>query len=213
VRILDNRVLYVISRTCFLTVPFMKLFLVLSRPPRFIPRSQLHSIACGRGSSSTNSSRYVDMILQLQDDSTIEFSNIQREELVVLNEYIHKVLIPAMQQDASSGSKNKADDDLEKSDKEDEPDAVQAEEEEEADHDSETSDDDDEDFDMHSDHHDSENESDSEDEDGDSSDDGGGVEVVEDDFVKELAKKKNADSATESEEEEGKPRSKRCRRG
>jgi hypothetical protein len=148
------------------------------------------------------------MILQLQDDSTIEFSNIQREELVVLNEYIHKVLIPAMQEDAKSGSKNKADG-SEESDEE-EPDVVQAEEEDAA-PDSEISDEDDEDFDV-SDHHDSDNESDSEEEDGDS-DEGGGVEVVEDDFVKELAKRKNADSATESEEEEDTPRSKRHRRG
>ena len=85
----------------------------LSRPPLFVPRSELTSISCGRGSGS----RYVDMLVQLdvpssdltdeqegkkkkkQTDS-LEFTNIHRDELNVLNDYIHQTLIPAMQMDA-----------------------------------------------------------------------------------------------------------------
>mmetsp|Transcript_8512 Transcript_8512/g.12323 ORF Transcript_8512/g.12323 Transcript_8512/m.12323 type:complete len:438 (-) Transcript_8512:893-2206(-) len=74
--------------------------LLFFKPPHFIPRQSLHSIACGRGASG--SSRYVDMNVQLDNDDTIEFTNIHREELNVLNDYIHKVLIPAMKKDADS---------------------------------------------------------------------------------------------------------------
>ena len=70
---------------------------IFDRPPLFIPRSKLHSIACGRGNGS--SSRYVDMNITLDDDTALEFTNISREELSVLNHYIHNILIPAMQRD------------------------------------------------------------------------------------------------------------------
>ena len=67
----------------------------------------MHSIACGRGSSS--SSRYVDMNVEVDaegnddtvDHPSISFSNIQREEMNVLKEYIHDILIPAMKLDAA----------------------------------------------------------------------------------------------------------------
>jgi hypothetical protein len=45
------------------------------------------------------------MVVQEHDDTTVEFTNIQREELGVLNEYIHQVLIPAMQADTKEGAK------------------------------------------------------------------------------------------------------------
>lgn len=73
--------------------------LLFFKPPLFIPRSKLHSIACGRGNGA--SSRYVDMHITLDDDTAMEFTNISREELSVLNSYIHKILIPAMQRDQS----------------------------------------------------------------------------------------------------------------
>mmetsp|Transcript_25970 Transcript_25970/g.39321 ORF Transcript_25970/g.39321 Transcript_25970/m.39321 type:complete len:431 (+) Transcript_25970:70-1362(+) len=73
--------------------------LLFFKPPYFIPRQSLHSIACGRGASG--SSRYVDMNIQLDNDETIEFTNIHREELNVLNDYIHKILIPAMKRDVN----------------------------------------------------------------------------------------------------------------
>ena len=63
----------------------------------FLHRSTLRAIACGRGSGG---SRYVDMVLTL-DDTTIEFTNIHRDELNVLNTYIHSILIPAMKKDAN----------------------------------------------------------------------------------------------------------------
>ena len=82
--------------------------LLFFKPPLFVPRSNLASISCGRGSGQ---SRFVDMVVQLDDDddSTLEFTNIEREELQGLNEYIHNVLIPAMKRDASQGSGNNQD--------------------------------------------------------------------------------------------------------
>ncbi len=38
--------------------------------------------------------------------NTLEFTNIHREELSVLNDYIHNVLIPAMEVDAAEGEKS-----------------------------------------------------------------------------------------------------------
>ncbi|KAL3783600.1 hypothetical protein HJC23_002104 [Cyclotella cryptica] len=75
--------------------------LLFFKPPLFVHRSKLASISCGRGSGSA--SRYVDMAVELDSGDLIEFTNIYREELVVLNDYIHKVLIPAMQVDAEGG--------------------------------------------------------------------------------------------------------------
>ena len=75
----------------------MKEGLLFFKPPRFIPRSRLHSIACGRGGNS----KYVDLICTLDDDTPLEFSNIARDEMVVLNEYIHGTLIPAMGTDSN----------------------------------------------------------------------------------------------------------------
>lgn len=199
------------------------------RPPRFIPRSLLHSIACGRGSSSANSSRYVDMVLQLNDESTVEFSNILREELAVLNDYIHNVLIPAMNDDVqrnknnrspNKNAKNKTNDDT--SDETDDEEAVEATSDEELD--DKISDEEDEGFELPN-GPSSDKESDDdidETEDNDDDDDDDYVvndednedvaEVVEDEFANELAKKKRkGDSATESEEESG-DRPRRSRR-
>jgi hypothetical protein len=81
--------------------------LLFFKPPRFVPRSNLQAIACGRGGAG-NASRYVDMVLTLADDSSTEFTNIHRSELPVLREYIHGVLIPAMQKDADGGTDAKA---------------------------------------------------------------------------------------------------------
>lgn len=80
----------------------------IHRPPMFVHRSRLASISCGRGSG--NASRYVDMSVELDSNDRIEFTNIYREELGGLNDYIHKVLIPAMQVDADGGDVADADD-------------------------------------------------------------------------------------------------------
>jgi hypothetical protein len=83
--------------------------LLFFKPPLFVPRSNLASISCGRGSGQ---SRFVDMVVQLvDDDSTLEFTNIERDELQGLNQYIHSVLIPAMKQDAAGGSDNAGEED------------------------------------------------------------------------------------------------------
>ena len=83
----------------------------------FIPRSSLASISCGRGPGG---SRFVDMMVQLDEEegdkksNNLEFTNINRDELSKLNDYIHKTLIPAMQAEADAASDSedgKSDDD------------------------------------------------------------------------------------------------------
>ena len=75
--------------------------LLFFKPPKFVPRSTLHSIQCGRGGGD---SRYVDLVAELEDDEgAVEFSNIAREEVRVLNDFIHQVLIKAMTRDAEGG--------------------------------------------------------------------------------------------------------------
>ena len=164
--------------------PFLRLkpsvFFVF-RPPKFLPRSDLKSIACGRGSGGQSSSRYVDMVVQRHQDDTVEFTNIQREELAVLNQYIHEVLIPAMHEDAKDGSSNaKPADTMDDADDETDDDEEHQEEEE--------SDEDDENFvdgTMDTDEEgDEEGDEDASDDDGADDD----FEVVDDDFAKELAK-------------------------
>lgn len=90
------------SKLCFLRSVHLEVihayFSSLCRPPLFVHRSKLASISCGRGSGSA--SRYVDMTIQLDSEKNVEFTNIAREELGVVNDYIHKTLIPAMQADA-----------------------------------------------------------------------------------------------------------------
>ena len=71
------------------------------KPPHYIPRSTLVSIAAGRGGSGGNATRFVDMVLALDGDQTLEFTNIDREELAPLNHYIKDVLTPAMARDAA----------------------------------------------------------------------------------------------------------------
>ena len=214
--------------------------LLFFKPPKFIPRSQLASIACGRGNGGTNSSRYVDMHCELDDgEGSIEFTNIRREEIGVLNNYIHGVLVPAMHRDVANQEtatsvEAVADGENQEGEGEDEgfvvavatKDSASDTEEEEDD-----SDDDDDDYkegqDDDDDDEDNENNGDEKSEDGDGTsdedvdddsdnDNDGGIEIVEDDFAMELAKRKKEDSATESDESDGEgmaARTKRRRRG
>lgn len=70
--------------------------LLFFKPPSFIHRSQLHSIAVGRGGGA----RYIDIHASINDGKTqLEFTNIDREEMNVLNSYIHNTLVKAMAQD------------------------------------------------------------------------------------------------------------------
>lgn len=94
--------------------------LLCTRPPMFLHRSTLHSIACGRGSGG---SRYVDMNLMLDDETPLEFTNIHRDELVHLNNYIHSILIPAMKRDAIAQDNDDNDDDMESNTEEEEEEA------------------------------------------------------------------------------------------
>lgn len=78
------------------------------KPSQFIHRQDLKSIACGRGAGS---SRYVDLkaILDDGENTACEFTNIEREELKVLNYWIHSVLIKAMQKDADEHGGSESD--------------------------------------------------------------------------------------------------------
>ncbi|KAG7348213.1 histone chaperone Rttp106-like protein [Nitzschia inconspicua] len=198
--------------------------LLFYKPPKFVPRSDLVSIACGRGGAGggMSSSRYVDMVVQLHSTSSpLEFSNIQREENGVLNHYIHKVLIPAMQSDADKSGGDDCDDNNtdEVIEAEVEDDATEQDTEEAADRANEDTDDDDDDEEEDEDFAEDESDEDggnddtSEDEE---EDDGDEFEVVQDEFAKELAKEKRKrreeESATESEDEDDDPKPRASKR-
>jgi hypothetical protein len=130
------------------------------------------------------------MIVQVEKD-TQEFTNIQRDELRVLNDYIHQVLIPAMQQDTkTSGSKavssTQEEDQVVDVEEADDEDDVDVELEEDSDEDENYAMSEEEDGGRDDEESDSENE---DDDDHDESDDEDGFEVVDDDFAAELAKK------------------------
>mmetsp|Transcript_7171 Transcript_7171/g.8236 ORF Transcript_7171/g.8236 Transcript_7171/m.8236 type:complete len:616 (-) Transcript_7171:77-1924(-) len=80
--------------------------LLFFKPPMFIHRSDLRSIGCGRGSSAgSGSTRYVDLAITLHGEDeespkNIEFSNISREELRPIKDFIEGILTPAMRRDA-----------------------------------------------------------------------------------------------------------------
>ena len=82
--------------------------LLFFKPPLFAHRSELHSIAVGRGGGS----RYVDLHATLDgkdgEKTELEFTNIDREEMQVLNAYIHNTLVKAMAKDAE-GNDNGSD--------------------------------------------------------------------------------------------------------
>ena len=206
--------------------------LLFYKPPRFLPRSNLHSIACGRGGGGggggDSSSRYVDMVIQCQKEGedeidAIEFTNIQREETSVLNSYIHDVLIPAMTRDAkkskamADGDDDDDDDDCDQvvveavadeSNDDEETDDDEAEEIHEKNSEHSDSDADDEDFKVNN------SESEDGDSDGDESsvddvcygEDDEGIAVVRDEFAHELVnekrRKQDEESSTESEDED-----------
>eukprot|EP00751_Fragilariopsis_kerguelensis_P005223 CAMPEP_0170788344 /NCGR_PEP_ID=MMETSP0733-20121128/18886_1 /TAXON_ID=186038 /ORGANISM="Fragilariopsis kerguelensis, Strain L26-C5" /LENGTH=569 /DNA_ID=CAMNT_0011134851 /DNA_START=76 /DNA_END=1785 /DNA_ORIENTATION=+ len=222
--------------------------LLFYKPPRFLPRSDLHSIACGRGGG--DSSRYVDLVVQCtnkdngnqeeEEQETVEFTNINREENNVINSYIHDVLIPAMTEDADrtittstkGGDKNFNGDDIDNmeveveaivevdDDNNDDDESTESEYEEVQGEENDNEDEDDDDF-KDPDDEGYEEESDNEDSySDDDDDDDEGITVVEDELAQELVKEKRRkleeESATESEdddEDSGRPRlSKRLRR-
>ncbi len=65
----------------------------------FIHRSELHSIACGSGAGS--SSRFADLVITLDEDEdkSLEFNNIDKEEVEGINNYINNTLVKAMARD------------------------------------------------------------------------------------------------------------------
>jgi len=82
--------------------------LLFFKPPLFVHRSELHSIAVGRGGGS----RYVDLHATLDgkdgEKTELEFTNIDREEMKVLNAYIHNTLVKAMAKDAEGSDSEEA---------------------------------------------------------------------------------------------------------
>ena len=208
--------------------------LLFYKPPRFLPRSDLHSIACGRGGG--DSSRYVDLVVQctnkdngnqeVEEQETVEFTNINREENNVINSYIHDVLIPAMTEDADrttttstkGGDKNfigdniddveveveveaivEVDDDNNNDDEstESEYEEVQGEESDNED-DEDFKDPDDEGDEQVDDNEDSYSDDDDDDNDDDDDDDDEGITVVEDELAQELVREKRRKLEEES---------------
>lgn len=168
--------------------------LFCDRPPKFIPRSSLKDIIFGRGSSAGQSSnRYVDMAVVLKEDESNlnpkklnnnnnveEFTNIQGQEQGALQEYKEHFLTPYLKKE------NQESDDMD-TDDEDDAKAEEVEDDSEDDDDSFVEGEDDAEHDEESDDDDS---------------DTGGIQVVNDDFAEELARKrKGEDSVTESEDD------------
>jgi hypothetical protein len=77
--------------------------LLFYKPPQFLPRHTLSSIACGRGGGGSSNTRFVDLTLTLDNGEAMEFNNIAREELQPMKDYISYTLMPAMAQDAEIG--------------------------------------------------------------------------------------------------------------
>jgi hypothetical protein len=161
------------------------------RPPKFIPRSSLKDIIFGRGSSAGQSSnRYVDMAVILKEDESNrnpeklnnkveEFTNILGQEQRALQEYKEHFLTPYLKKESQEK------DDMDTDDEDD----AKAEEVED------DSEDDDDSFVEGGGEHDEE--SDDDDDDSDT-----GIQVVNDEFAEELARKrKGEDSVTESEDD------------
>lgn len=112
--------------TCYLGVQDGVLYpmedgLLFYKPPCYYPRSILNSIICSSRGSSTSGNRYLDLTIQLTSSTTTtttsnttkknnknymnnetQFSNIDKAEERVLQNYIHSTLIPAMQRDVSA---------------------------------------------------------------------------------------------------------------
>lgn len=57
------------------------------KPPTFVPEEDVSGLTCGRGGAS-GATRYVDLSLALESGETVEFTNIERDELPGLQAYI-----------------------------------------------------------------------------------------------------------------------------
>jgi hypothetical protein len=60
---------------------------VFVKPTLFLPAEEIASITAGRGGGS-GQTRYVDLKIELADDSEYEFTNIERDELPALQNYV-----------------------------------------------------------------------------------------------------------------------------
>jgi hypothetical protein len=60
--------------------------LLFFKPLQFAPRDSISEIVCGRGGAANT--RYVDLIVELDDGTTLEFTNIVRDDLPRLQDYL-----------------------------------------------------------------------------------------------------------------------------
>jgi hypothetical protein len=65
--------------------------LLFFKPLIFIPADEIASLTAGRGGGSGNT-RFIDLQIETAAGKTIEFSNIEREELPALNAYVKNFL-------------------------------------------------------------------------------------------------------------------------
>ena len=60
---------------------------VFVKPIMFLPAEEIAAITAGRGGGS-GQTRYVDLKLEMDDESEVEFTNIEREELPAMQAYV-----------------------------------------------------------------------------------------------------------------------------
>ena len=79
----------------------LKSGIIFAKPLLYIGAEEISSISAGRGGSS-GATRYIDLIIETIDDHKHEFTNIEREDLPALNNYVKGYLEARSKQAANS---------------------------------------------------------------------------------------------------------------
>lgn len=74
------------------------------KPLLFIPAEDISSLTAGRGGGSGNT-RYVDLKIETVDDKEYEFTNIERDELPALQNYVKEYLEARSKKEAAMAKK------------------------------------------------------------------------------------------------------------
>jgi len=81
----------------------LKSGIIFAKPLLYIGAEEISSISAGRGGSS-GATRYIDLIIETIDDHKYEFTNIEREDLPALNNYVKGYLETRSKQSANAVS-------------------------------------------------------------------------------------------------------------
>lgn len=160
---------------------------VFIKPALFLPAEEIASINAGRGGGS-GQTRFVDLMVETADESSYEFTNIERDELPALQGYVKGYLeVRAKEEAAKRAAEGGGDDD--------------------------DSDEDDDDYDEDEDSADSDGDSDdSEDDSDDYADDDDDEDTEDEEDGEKKKKKKEAKSSPVKTKEEAKPKEKKERK-